>query len=62
MLDLSSSLRLLPFFAPPGRYYISEVPLDLAVPFSASEVSFPLFSLSDGLIVSGKNDTVWASS
>lgn len=45
MLGLSSGLGLLPFFAPPGRYYISGAPLYLAVPFSTSEFSFPLFFL-----------------
>lgn len=34
MLGLSSGLRLPPFFPPPGRYYISEAPLYLAVPSS----------------------------
>lgn len=43
MLGLSSGLGLLPFFPPPGRYYISGAPLYLAVPFSTSEFSFPLF-------------------
>lgn len=44
MLGLSSDLRLLPFFPPPGRYYISEAPLSISrVPFSTSGCSFPLF-------------------
>lgn len=60
MLGLSSGLRLPPFFPPPGRYYISEAPLYLAVPFSQNFhfLFFFFFTSSQCLIISRKNDTV----
>lgn len=59
MLDLSSVLRRLPFFALPGRYCISEAPLYLSVQFYFSQFSLPALYLSESLIISMKDYAVW---
>ena len=57
MLDLSSGLGQLPFFALAGRYYISEAPLALSS-FTFRIFHFLLFSLSHCLAISLRDHAV----